>query len=104
MRQVPLERDINIAINGCFGFATSTQKGPFTAMLISSSRGTCLILISCLTLQVAVFVLLLVLGELLGVAVLIILVHIIAVSVGSLKIVNMIPCLVLIKESNIRNM
>ena len=43
MRQVPLERDINIAINGCSGFATSTQKGPFTAMLISHSRGTYLI-------------------------------------------------------------
>ena len=34
MRQVPLDRDINIAGNGCFGFATSAQKGPFTAMLI----------------------------------------------------------------------
>ena len=43
MRQVPLERDINIAVNGCSGFATSTQKGPFTAMLISRSRGICLI-------------------------------------------------------------
>ena len=40
MRQVPLERDINIAVNGCSGFATSTQKGPFMAMLISCSRGT----------------------------------------------------------------
>ena len=43
MRHVPLERDINIAVNGCFGFAPSTQKGPFTAMLISCSRGTYLI-------------------------------------------------------------
>ena len=43
MRQVPLERDINIAVNGCSGFATSTQKGPFKAMLISRSRGTYLI-------------------------------------------------------------
>ena len=43
MRQVPLERDINIAVNGCSGFATSTQKGPFTAIFISRSRGTCLI-------------------------------------------------------------
>ena len=43
MRQVPLERDINIAVNGCSWFATSTQKGPFTAMLISHSRGTYLI-------------------------------------------------------------
>ena len=42
-RQEPLERDINIAVNECSGFATSTQKGPFTAMLISGSRGTCLI-------------------------------------------------------------
>ena len=43
MRQGPLERDINIAVNGCSGFATSTRKGPFTAMLISCSGGTCLI-------------------------------------------------------------
>ena len=43
MRQVPLERDINIAISGCFEFATSTQKGPFMAMLISCSRDTYLI-------------------------------------------------------------
>ena len=43
MRQVPLERDINIAVNGCSGFATSTQKGPFTAMLISRSKGTYII-------------------------------------------------------------
>ena len=43
MRQVPLERDIKIAVNGCSGFATSTQKGPFAAMLISRSRGTYLI-------------------------------------------------------------
>ena len=27
MRQVPLERDINIAVNGCSGFATSTRPG-----------------------------------------------------------------------------
>ena len=40
MRQVPLERDINIAVNGCSGFATSTQKEPFMAMLILRSRGT----------------------------------------------------------------
>ena len=43
MRQVPLERYINIAVNGCSGFATSTQKGPFTATLLSRSRGTYLI-------------------------------------------------------------
>ena len=43
MRHVPLERDINIGVNGYSGFATSTQKGPFTAMLISPSRGTYLI-------------------------------------------------------------
>ena len=36
--------DINIAENGCSGFATSTQKGPFMAMLISRSKGTYLIL------------------------------------------------------------
>ena len=44
MRQVPLERDINIAVNGYSGFATSTHKGPFTAMLISCFRGTYLII------------------------------------------------------------
>ena len=44
MKQVPLECDINIAVNGCSGFATSSQKGPFMAMLISHSRGTCLII------------------------------------------------------------
>ena len=43
MRQVPLERDINIALNGCSVFATSTQKGPFMVMLISHPRGTFLI-------------------------------------------------------------
>ena len=37
MRQVPLERDINIATNGYSGFATSTQKGPLMALLISHS-------------------------------------------------------------------
>ena len=35
MRQVPLEHDINIASNGCSWFATSTQKGPFIAMLMT---------------------------------------------------------------------
>ena len=40
---MPLECDINIAVNGRSWFATSTQKGPFMAMLISHSRGTCLI-------------------------------------------------------------
>ena len=43
MRQVPLERDINIAVNGCSGFETSTRKEPFMAMLTSCSRGTYLI-------------------------------------------------------------
>ena len=43
MGQVPLERDIKIAVNGCSGFATTTQEGPFSAMLISRSRGTFLI-------------------------------------------------------------
>ena len=43
MRKVPLESDINIAVNGRSVFATSTQIGPFTAMLISRSRGTYLI-------------------------------------------------------------
>ena len=44
MRQVPLERDINIAVNGCSGLATSSQKRPFKAMLISRCRGTYLII------------------------------------------------------------
>ena len=39
---MPLERDINIAVNGCSGFITSTQKGPFMPMLISRCGGTCL--------------------------------------------------------------
>ena len=43
MMQVPLEPDINIAVNRCSDFATSTQKEPFMAMLISHSRGTHLI-------------------------------------------------------------
>ena len=43
MRQVPLERDTNIDVNGCSGFATSTQKGLYMAMVISRSRGTYLI-------------------------------------------------------------
>ena len=43
MRQVPLECDINIAVHGCSGFATSTHKGQFMAMLISRSRDTYLI-------------------------------------------------------------
>ena len=40
MRQVPLERDINVAVNECSGFATSIEKRSFMAMLISRSRGT----------------------------------------------------------------
>ena len=43
MRQVPLERDINIAINGPFWVEVANPEHPFTAMLISRSRGTCLI-------------------------------------------------------------
>ena len=43
MRQMPLEHDINIAVNVCSGFATSTQKGQFTATLLSRSRRTYLI-------------------------------------------------------------
>ena len=42
-RHVPPERDSNIAVNGCSWFATSTQKGPFTPMLVSHSSGTYLI-------------------------------------------------------------
>ena len=43
MRQVSLERDINIAINGPFWMEVANPEHPFTAMFISSSRGTCLI-------------------------------------------------------------
>ena len=43
MRQVPLERDINIAINGQFLVRNLHQERPFMAMLISRCRGTCLI-------------------------------------------------------------
>ena len=39
---------INIAVNRCSGFATSTQKGPFLAMLISHSAGTSLIIFLCI--------------------------------------------------------
>ena len=44
MRQVPLEYDINIAMNGPFWVEVANPENPFTAMLISRSRGTCLIL------------------------------------------------------------
>ena len=40
---MPLERDINIAVNGPFWVEVANQEHPFTAMLISRSRGTCLI-------------------------------------------------------------
>ena len=43
MRQVPLECDINIAVNGPFWVEVANPKYPFAAMLISRSRGTCLI-------------------------------------------------------------
>ena len=43
MRQVLLERDILIAINGPFWVEVAHPEHPFTAMLISRSRGTCLI-------------------------------------------------------------
>ena len=41
---MPLERDINIAVNGPFLVHNLHQVGPFVAMLISRSRGTYLIL------------------------------------------------------------
>ena len=43
MRQVPLERDIKIAVDGSFWMEVANQEHPFTAMLISRSQGTCLI-------------------------------------------------------------
>ena len=44
MRQVPLELDINIAVNCPFWLEVANPEHPFTAMLISHSRGTCIIL------------------------------------------------------------
>ena len=43
MRQVPPEHDTNIAVNGPFRVEVANPENPFTAMLISRSRGTCLI-------------------------------------------------------------
>ena len=43
MRKVPAERDINIAINGLFWVAVVNPEHPFTAILISCFRGSCLI-------------------------------------------------------------
>ena len=43
MRQVPLECDINIAVNGPFWVEVANPEHPFTAMMISCSRGTYLI-------------------------------------------------------------
>ena len=44
MRQVSPERYINIAVNGPFWVEVADPEHPFTAMLISCSGGTCLIL------------------------------------------------------------
>ena len=43
MRYPPPESDINIAVNGPFWVEVANPEHPFTAMLISRSRGTCLI-------------------------------------------------------------
>ena len=43
MRQVPLERDINISVNGRFWDEVANPEHPFTAKLISRSKGICLI-------------------------------------------------------------
>ena len=43
MRQVPLERDYNIAMNGPFWVEVANPEHPLTAMLISRFRGNCLI-------------------------------------------------------------
>ena len=43
MRHVPLERDINFAVNGPFWAEVANQEYPFMVMLISHSRGPCLI-------------------------------------------------------------
>ena len=44
MRQVPLECDISIVVIGLFLVRNLHEEWPFMAMLISCSRGTCLIL------------------------------------------------------------
>ena len=43
MRQVPLERDINIAVSGIFWVEVANSEHPFAEMVISHSRGTYLI-------------------------------------------------------------
>ena len=43
MGKVPLKRDINIAANDPFWVEVAKQEHPFTAMITSHSRGTCLI-------------------------------------------------------------
>ena len=43
MDAVPLECDINIAVYGPFWVEVANPEHPFTAMLITRSRGTCLI-------------------------------------------------------------
>ena len=40
---MPLECDIDIAINGPFWVEVANPEHPFKAMLIARSRGTCLI-------------------------------------------------------------
>ena len=42
-----LERDINIAVNGAFWVEVANPEHPFMGMLISHSRGTCLIVPHC---------------------------------------------------------
>ena len=42
---MPLERDINIAVNGPFWLEVANPEHPFMAMLISRSRGTYLIIL-----------------------------------------------------------
>ena len=46
MRQVPLEQDINIAVNGPSLVVNLRQERLFMAMLISRSRGIFLILLA----------------------------------------------------------
>ena len=41
MRQVPLEHDISIDINGLSWWRLRTKNEPFTSMFISRSKGTC---------------------------------------------------------------
>ena len=50
---MPLECDINIVVNGPFWVEVANPEHPFTAMLISRSRGYCLIALATLFVPLA---------------------------------------------------